>query len=178
MWCSMASRPPGLCKMTVRFGSVGLADTVLVLIQTDFAQLHCTVVNTVYRRPRSNNRIPFDYNAVKNSSALATILQREDDDGRGITSGQSIVTRSTTGNYGRMQVVAADGRAQLTAAGAQATAGESRGPASPALQIDLGRWTVTEVQLCEMGSHASDGAYVCVGSVPLLTPSVAPVART
>jgi hypothetical protein len=33
--------------------------------------------------------------------------------------------------------------------------------------IDLGRWTVEELQICEMGSHGPENEYVCVGRIKL-----------
>lgn len=31
-------------------------------------QLHCTVLNTIYRKPRSKERIPFSFSAIKAAS--------------------------------------------------------------------------------------------------------------
>ncbi|EJD51046.1 hypothetical protein AURDEDRAFT_112070 [Auricularia subglabra TFB-10046 SS5] len=87
-------------------------------------KLHCTVVNTIYRKPRSKKRIPFSFGQIKTSKALADILVEDSEP-------------------------------------QQQNAGDK------ALRVDLGIWEVDEVQLCEMGSHDEEGAYVRVGGVSL-----------
>jgi len=76
-------------------------------------KLHCTLINTTHRKPRSKGpRIPFSYPAILASQAFASI-------------------QDLNGN------------------------------------VDLGEWDVDEIQLCEMGSRDSEGAYVRVGGVSL-----------
>ncbi|KZV96496.1 hypothetical protein EXIGLDRAFT_733163, partial [Exidia glandulosa HHB12029] len=81
-------------------------------------KLHCTLINTVYRKPRARKRVPFSYNHIKGSKALADILAGQVADGK-------------------------------------------------PLRVDLGTWEVDEIQLCEMGSHDPEGAYVRVGGISL-----------
>jgi len=45
--------------------------------------------------------------------------------------------------------------------GAQATRGKKP------IAIDLGEWSVDELQICEMGSWGPEGEYVAVGKIPL-----------
>ncbi|KAI0642816.1 kinase A anchor protein [Trametes meyenii] len=84
-------------------------------------KLHCTVVNTIYRKPRGRTRTPFSYGAVLRSDALKAVLAR--------------------------------GEAETMAGGERA-----KGPA----RVDLGEWTIDEVQICEMGSSGPEGEYVAV----------------
>ncbi|OCH83916.1 hypothetical protein OBBRIDRAFT_799527 [Obba rivulosa] len=96
-------------------------------------KLHCTVLNTIYRKPRSRNRVPFSYAAVLSSAAL-----------------EAMALRSTEPATEEVQ-------AQL------------QGHRLPrARAVELGEWTVDEVQLCEMGSWGPEGEYVCVGRCPLV----------
>lgn len=50
--------------------------------------------------------------------------------------------------------------------GASVPPAETRG--RKPIPVDLGSWTVDEVQICEMGSWGPEGEYVCVGRIPLL----------
>ncbi|KAI0350131.1 hypothetical protein OH77DRAFT_1431260 [Trametes cingulata] len=40
-------------------------------------KLHCTVVNTIYRKPRGRTRTPFSYPAILTSEALKAVLVQE-----------------------------------------------------------------------------------------------------
>ncbi|KAH7105204.1 kinase A anchor protein [Auriculariales sp. MPI-PUGE-AT-0066] len=114
-------------------------------------KLHCTVVNTIYRKPRSKSRIPFDYASIRQSAAVASILEPQP------------ATRQS------LAAPPEDAQPEAAAAPTSRKDDGRRRLNKPELHIDLGVWTVDEVQLCEMGSHAEDGAYVCVGSVPLFS---------
>lgn len=87
-------------------------------------KLHCTVVNTIYRKPRSKKRVPFSFGQIKTSKALADILVVDSEP-------------------------------------------QKQDAKDKALRVDLGTWEVDEVQLCEMGSHDEEGAYVRIGGVSL-----------
>lgn len=87
-------------------------------------QLHCTVLNTIYRKPRGK-RTPFSYAGVLASPAFQSI---------------EVVTDA---NKGGQEVGRARGRSPIS--------------------VDLGEWTVDEVQVCEMGSWGPEGEYVVAG---------------
>ena len=127
-------------------------------------QVHCTIVNTLYRKPRSKTRTPFSYAAIKQSPALAAILQQA-----ATPSGQPVANQVTS--------TVEDKNDEATQVAGDTSQNVSHEPkpkkpkdrVDPALRIDFGTWLVDEVQLCEMGSHApEDDAYVSVGGVMLL----------
>jgi activating signal cointegrator complex subunit 1 len=81
--------------------------------------LHCTVINTVYRMPRSKGpRMPFSYPSILASTALDAIKGEPSQDGQ-------------------------------------------------RKAIDLGVWDVSDIQVCEMGSHGLEGEYVSCGGCSL-----------
>ena len=95
--------------------------------------MHCTLINTVCRNPRSKKRVPFLYGQIIWSNALASIIEAP----------------------------------ALGGATAPAPTTDAPRKASKALHVDLGEWDADEVQLCEMGSHDAESAYVRVGGVSL-----------
>jgi len=102
-------------------------------------KLHCTIINTVYRKPRpqGGKRIPFAYVDLLASSWFS---QPE------IFIPPDKVTPQ-----------------RLT----QLSSGVSHHPPRGPVSVDFGTWDVDEVQICEMGSHGPEGEYVCVGKIPL-----------
>jgi activating signal cointegrator complex subunit 1 len=102
-------------------------------------QLHCTIVNTVYRkpRPRGGKRIPFTYTDLLTSPWFSRpenpVPSHE------VTPQRLTQSTSNAGHH------------------------SPRGPIS----VDFGTWDVDEVQICEMGSHGPEGEYVCVGKIDL-----------
>jgi len=48
-------------------------DAGLVIDEHRPLKLHCTIINTVYRKPRSTRRQPFSYTSVVTSAALQAI---------------------------------------------------------------------------------------------------------
>ncbi|KAH9890388.1 AKAP7 2'5' RNA ligase-like domain-containing protein [Cubamyces lactineus] len=86
-------------------------------------KLHCTVVNTIYRRPRGKMRTPFSYPCVLASEAFKAVQAGE--------------------------------RGELEESGG----GKQRRRPVP---VELGEWTIDEVQICEMGSWGPEGEYVAV----------------
>ncbi|KAI0630023.1 kinase A anchor protein, partial [Trametes polyzona] len=52
-------------------------DAGLVVDEKRELKLHCTVVNTIYRKPRGRKRTPFSYLAVLGSDALKAVLAAE-----------------------------------------------------------------------------------------------------
>ena len=113
-------------------------------------QLHCTLLNTIYRKPRTKERTYFSYASVLTSDALRSIALEPD----------SLTAPPATGEPEGTDEGAAD----------QAHKGKAkeRGPRrrNP-VRVDLGTWDIDEVQICEMGSHGPEGEYVCVGKIAL-----------
>ncbi|EMD39444.1 hypothetical protein CERSUDRAFT_121726 [Gelatoporia subvermispora B] len=106
-------------------------------------KLHCTVLNTVHRKPRSRNRVPFSYAAILSSPALDAV---------------------TTSDMAE-PLLEGDSRIRLQSQ----TSSQSR-PRRPTRMraVELGEWSIDEIQLCEMGSWGPEGEYVCVASCPLI----------
>ena len=86
-------------------------------------QLHCTLVNTIYRKPRGKTRTPFSYPSVLASEAFKAV--------QAVGSGE--LEESDEGKQRRRLV-----------------------------RVELGEWTIDEVQICEMGSWGPEGEYVAV----------------
>jgi len=110
-------------------------------------KLHCTVINTVYRKPkpRDGKRMPFSYRELLNSSWF--------------------FPQSSSHPYGSV----------VEGSTAAAETSLSRSPvafstsASDRLKnVDFGIWDIEEAQICEMGSWGTEGEYISVGSIPLV----------
>ncbi|KZT69482.1 hypothetical protein DAEQUDRAFT_726430 [Daedalea quercina L-15889] len=106
--------------------------------------LHCTLLNTIYRKPRPKNgwRTHFSFNSILASDALRAIALEPD---TLLTGGDGSEEGDTAESKGK-------GRA---------------GAKNEPVHVDLGAWDVDEVQICEMGSHGPEGEYVCVGKIAL-----------
>lgn len=88
-------------------------------------------------RKPRGKRLPFSYAALLASPAFRSIEVME----RAATNAGSVVVESTV-----------DGAAR-------------RG--KKPIAVDLGKWVVDEVQICQMGSWGPEGEYVCVGRISL-----------
>ncbi|EIN12157.1 hypothetical protein PUNSTDRAFT_130426 [Punctularia strigosozonata HHB-11173 SS5] len=106
--------------------------------------LHCTLINTVYRKPRPSRgqRLPFSYPSVLASPAFGQIAPAT--------------------AAGPVSAAATD-----TAPAVVRTSNQERTKQKGPVEVDLGTWTVDEVQICEMGSQGPEGEYVCVGRISL-----------
>ena len=104
-------------------------------------QLHCTIINTVYRKPkpRDGKRIPFAYPDLLTSPWFS---------------------RSNIGSSRPPHKTVPQRSLQ---SGSDVVHLPGRGPIS----VDFGTWDIDEVQICEMGSHGPEGEYVCVGKISL-----------
>lgn len=123
-------------------------------------KLHCTLLNTVYRRPRarSGRRVPFDFEAILSSSAFKQIsvpLPPAAAAGPGASPIAKIesVTASPTLSPG---VTPSTSVQRPNPHAAQNEHGH---------RIDRGAYNVDEVQICLMGSSGPEEEYVSVGSV-------------
>ncbi|PCH40591.1 hypothetical protein WOLCODRAFT_68100 [Wolfiporia cocos MD-104 SS10] len=113
-------------------------DAGLVVDENRPLKLHCTVLNTVYRKPRSRDRQPFSFSSILSSAVLRAIA---------------------------VNALSVGAPAAVVAAGSSTqSAILEKGPVS----VDLGEWDVDEVQICEMGSWGPEGEYVCVGRCSLV----------
>lgn len=111
---------------------------------TRLCQLHCTVLNTTYRRPRGR-REPFSYASILSSTAFQAV-QRSGDTEKITTVTEAAVDRVEGAVAGTL----AKGK-----------------PRSKAAEVDFGEWTVDEIQICKMGSWGPEGEYVSVGHITL-----------
>ncbi|KAI5114762.1 hypothetical protein M0805_003367 [Coniferiporia weirii] len=152
-------------------------------------KLHCTLLNTVHRKPRATNaqRVPFSFADVLVSDAFKAISMEP-------------TTSSTTINrmHGRIKTTFVGARADLTSNVAvkessledademlhldPTKVSLKNPPDSPAelgrtpwmrdmkpqgQRVDLGTYAVSEIQICKMGSWGAEGEYVCVGKICL-----------
>jgi len=109
-------------------------------------KLHCTVINTTHRKPRSKTqrRQPFSYSSILASTAFKAIST----DAPILSAVRTSTTATTT---------TATSTTDAVSAGHQKT----RRPAS----VDFGVWEVDEIQICQMGSHGPEGEYVSCGGM-------------
>ncbi|KZV67917.1 hypothetical protein PENSPDRAFT_653651 [Peniophora sp. CONT] len=142
-------RLKAVCKMIQKT----FMDAGLVVDERRELKIHCTVINTTYRKPRGHGRVPFSYKGIRSSKALS-----------------SIVATQTTQDAPDAQVEAVtqliDTALQLEGSGEQSIQGtgeqnsRSRREKLKPLNVSLGSWTVGEIQICKMGSYGSEGEYV------------------
>ena len=57
--------------------------------------------------------------------------------------------------------------AEAAAGSSQITGPRPRGGSRKPVEVDLGEYTVDEIQVCKMGSWGPEGEYVSVGSITL-----------
>jgi activating signal cointegrator complex subunit 1 len=140
-------------------------------------QLHATLLNTTYRKPRPKGkyakRISFDYLSILRSPAFEAI--RVGDSPSWLSSvevGQTVPKHG--GEASKERVLDEDEEARNeTASPVAATildsASVSTGGKVKALpvHVDLGTWDVDELQICEMGSFGPEGEYACAGRISL-----------
>ncbi|KAF7978418.1 hypothetical protein HWV62_580 [Athelia sp. TMB] len=109
------------------------------VLQVALAQLHCTIINTAYRKPRPKSymhNLPFSYSDILASSsyrALAPAMR-----GLPIADPAHVSGPLTE---------------QRAGGGAQKIRQDT------GVSVDLGVWEVGEVQICEMGSHGPEDEY-------------------
>lgn len=110
-------------------------------LDVPFRQLHCTIINTVYRKPKppDGKRAPFAYPDLLTSSWFSR--------------------SSTTSIPPSYKAVP------------QKSSARSASDTDPSIcrpvSVDFGTWAIDEVQVCEMGSYGPEGEYVCVGKISL-----------
>jgi activating signal cointegrator complex subunit 1 len=104
-------------------------------------QLHATLLNTIYRKPRPKGnhgqRVPFDYLSVLSSPSFSSIRVGPPPDW--------------------LSSLNSDGKGK----------GKANRVKTLPVPVDLGTWDVDEVQICEMGSHGPEDEYVCVGKIQI-----------
>ncbi|THV04682.1 hypothetical protein K435DRAFT_850545 [Dendrothele bispora CBS 962.96] len=102
-------------------------------------KMHCTMINTSYRRgPTAKRGELFSYDDVLASDAL-----------------QSIRPKTGPGNTAILPA-------------SKSLSPEARKESDRTIEISLGTYTVPEIQLCIMGSHGPEDEYVSVGGVSLV----------
>ncbi|TFY81892.1 hypothetical protein EWM64_g2116 [Hericium alpestre] len=139
-------------------------------------KLHCTLLNTVYRRSRRRaGRIPFSYTDMLASAAFRALAPPavEVDAIAPTTEAVAYAIRSLepvdADVLEQTEAAEADTTtpgADTTTTGADATI--RRPQNTQPVRVDLGAWSLEEVQLCEMGSWGPEGEYVSVGAIDLM----------
>ncbi|EJC98340.1 uncharacterized protein FOMMEDRAFT_149150 [Fomitiporia mediterranea MF3/22] len=132
-------------------------------------KLHCTLINTSHRKPRPQGgyarRVPFSFSQVCNSDAVSRLRIAEPES----TSSSSAGAGETIALTQQTRTAESDlrgERATTTPVTAmEKVAGQNTG--SYAVPVDFGTHTVSEIQICRMGSWGPEGEYVCVGKISL-----------
>jgi activating signal cointegrator complex subunit 1 len=152
-------------------------------------QLHATLLNTIYRKPRPKGkgrggaRVPFDYPALLRTPAFAQVRVGEEPVWLpSVDASQSSVEQagSASASLGAPEATEAAPPAGVVvdedeeAVAATGVGTNARAPPLPAprartqqVRVNLGTWDVDELQICEMGSHGPEGEYVCVARIAL-----------
>ncbi|EKM59199.1 uncharacterized protein PHACADRAFT_191520 [Phanerochaete carnosa HHB-10118-sp] len=155
MWAgpSLDSEDARHLKRVAEFVNGEFRKAGLVVNERRPLKLHCTILNTVYRRPKPRGpRVPFSYTAVLSSPAFEAIKVQN----------QGVAAEAT--------VKEADiSVPELTEAAAEVsvTAMQRRNDRRKSVEVGLGEYTIDEIQVCKMGSWGPEGEYVCVGSIAL-----------
>jgi len=132
-------------------------------------KLHCTLINTRYRKPRPKDGYPFNHEELFSSSAFMSHIPRRtsqpgiprfaDAPSTSTTTHQRNLTRTPT-----VTQTEATGSAKIVGRGGWDDEAETGVAGHP----DFGTWTVQEIQLCQMiGKDPRTGAYISIGSIQL-----------
>ncbi|EEB96441.1 hypothetical protein MPER_04427 [Moniliophthora perniciosa FA553] len=131
--------------------------------------LHCTILNTSWRKPSSKRHLLFSFDDVLRSTALADIRVAPQPS-IGTQTTVSLETKSSTQGgaeaWTSVEKAIVPGRETL-----QVVLDEKGTVTSTQTErlvdVDIGTYTVSEIQLCVMGSHGPEDEYVSVGSISL-----------
>ncbi|KAK1226211.1 hypothetical protein PQX77_010793 [Marasmius sp. AFHP31] len=126
---------------------VSIVLTFFVTSLLPLTQLHCTLINTSHRKPSSKRHILFSYDDILASQALHDI--------------QILSAPETPDDT----VATASPEVSRVAKPSEMASAETS--SARVAQVDMGSYTVSEIQLCIMGSHGSEGEYVSVGGISL-----------
>ncbi|KAH9831484.1 uncharacterized protein C8Q71DRAFT_782775 [Rhodofomes roseus] len=130
-------------------------------------KLHCTVLNSIYRKPRHQykGRIPFSFASILKSDAFRTIALEPD---------TLAVLVDEPGGGGSTELVSTEVDAAEPSVANGDGGGKGKGKAQGGggrkwepVPVSLGVWDVDEIQICEMGSHGPEGEYLAVGKIVL-----------
>ncbi|VDC01513.1 unnamed protein product [Peniophora sp. CBMAI 1063] len=128
-------------------------DAGLVVDERRELKLHCTVVNTTYRKPRTRGpRIPFSYQSIRTSEAISSILATQPS----AAQADAVAQLADATQVLRLQDTDA---ASSAPDGDQSQPRRRREKPKP-LNVNLGSWSVDEMQICRMGSYGPEGEYV------------------
>ncbi|KAL5519690.1 hypothetical protein ACEPAG_1350 [Sanghuangporus baumii] len=134
----------------------------LVIDEKRPLKLHCTLLNTSYRRPRANGpRVPFSFIDILDSPAVKSLASNPK-----LVEGNQYETERGLPSFATISQE--DNSSSTVAAVAQETRRTDRRKLqSYSIPVDLGTHAVSEIQICHMGSWGPEGEYVCVGKIDL-----------
>ena len=111
------------------------------------------MINTISRKPRQP-RLPFSFPSIVQLAAPTTVSHET-------ALASALTTDQITSENADATGPRVDGSDDdVLAAAAPKEAKTRRRMGTTAVPLDMGTWGVDQIQLCEMGSHAPDGAYV------------------
>ncbi|KAI5114761.1 hypothetical protein M0805_001510 [Coniferiporia weirii] len=152
-------------------------------------RLHCTLLNTVHRKPRATNeqRVPFSFADVLASDAFKAISMEPTTSSTAINRVHSRIKTTFVGAKVDLSSNVSVKESSLEDTDEMHHLGLTKmslenPPDSPAelgrvpwvrdpkpqdQRVDLGTHAVSEIQICKMGSWGAEGEYVCVGKICL-----------
>ncbi|KAF9261703.1 hypothetical protein L218DRAFT_961190 [Marasmius fiardii PR-910] len=119
-------------------------------------KLHCTMINTSHRKPSSKRHVLFSFDDILSSAPLQSIKMCP-------TADQEARARSLDATTGVATIPCDIPNIPVTAAPVDSASI----PTGRVVPVDMGTYSVSEIQLCIMGSHGPEGEYVSVGGISL-----------
>lgn len=132
------------------------------------------MINTIYRKPSNRGRQPFSFPSVvesvafrRISSAVHNTRPNTFQEAKTIVASDYMSSKSkstgrenATGELARFPATASQDTSRQEQDG--------RSTASGPFYVNLGVWTIDEMQICKMGSHGPNNEYVSVGGIYLV----------
>ncbi|KAK7047348.1 hypothetical protein VNI00_006579 [Paramarasmius palmivorus] len=123
-------------------------------------KLHCTIVNTSHRKPSSKRHLSFSFDDILRSPALTNIRIAPSL----TTSTTDVESTLLKGGAIREAEAVEEQEGMVLAAPTRVLSSKE---AERIVDVDMGTYSVSEIQLCVMGSHGPEDEYVSVGAVSL-----------
>ncbi|KAG7094941.1 hypothetical protein E1B28_005743 [Marasmius oreades] len=125
-------------------------------------KLHCTIINTSYRKPSSKRHILFSFDDILRSAPLRSIQAFPT-----TTQVAAVEPVATSSSLDPSRDPATIPCAIQGSSGTNPPSEPASIPTERVIPVDMGTFTVSEIQLCVMGSHGPEDEYVSVGGTSL-----------
>lgn len=127
--------------------------------------MHCTVINSIYRKPRAKNRIPFSYTAILASDAVKSLVAP--DEFEVVSQASESASDSEDEDEEELEPPSATTNGEAENGKGSGQAKENKAVQKGPTAVDLGDWECDEIQICEMGSWGPEGEYVAAARISL-----------